>query len=350
MGGHIPVCTTIHLFHLKTVHQVFPLKRLMTVIILYVPWNLVLMRPNPPMYRPQLLHLSPFLPVTQQVSDSQPLFNFLMFSFPSLSSSTAWYVSLSLSCCCFTLSCFFPKSHLLPSLSIFLWSSMTWSPLLHIAHIHSLNVQTSILFPAMSLVLPHLQLHCVYFFIVGTKILYKPNKETQNWPHGDIQFLRNCFFLKKEQKKAPWGLFFPHLCAFFLVTLIFPLIPLLISHFSDINMSLQLLSSVSHTHQKTKQKKKKLLSHETNKKNKTPLFESLTTKQIGIKKREENKEYSHVHHMVTLRPWSRQEGNSLISVFVFSHFIYLFIIFICAVTTEKCRHKTRAHTHLNKWQ
>lgn len=51
--------------------------------------------------------------------------------------------------------------------------------------------------------------------------------------------------------------------------------------------------------------------------------------------------------MGTLHPWSRQEGNSLISVFVFLHFIYLFIIFICTVTTEKCRHKadTNVHTH-----
>lgn len=72
-----------------SVYQLNPLKRLMSMIILHGPCNLVFMHPHPLVHLPLLLHLSPFLPVTQQVSDSQSLFNFLISSFPSHFSSTA---------------------------------------------------------------------------------------------------------------------------------------------------------------------------------------------------------------------------------------------------------------------
>lgn len=81
----------------------------MRMIILHGPCNLVFMHPRPPfMHVPLLLHLSPFLPVTQQVSDSQSLFNFVISSFPSHFSSTAWFTCLSQSCCCFSPFCFDP--------------------------------------------------------------------------------------------------------------------------------------------------------------------------------------------------------------------------------------------------
>lgn len=85
----------------RSVYQLNPLKRLMRTIILHGPCSLVFMHPCPLMHLPLLLHLSPFLPVTQQVSDSQSLFNFLISSFPSHFSSTAWFISLSQSCCYF---------------------------------------------------------------------------------------------------------------------------------------------------------------------------------------------------------------------------------------------------------
>lgn len=77
------------------IYQLKSLKRLMRMIILHGPCNLVFMHPRPLMHLPLLRHLSPFLPVTQQVSDSQSLFNFLISSFPSHFSNTAWFISLS---------------------------------------------------------------------------------------------------------------------------------------------------------------------------------------------------------------------------------------------------------------
>lgn len=60
-------------------YQLISLKRLLTMIILHMPSNIVLLHPCPLMHGPPLLHLSLFLPVTQHVSDSQSLFNFVIF-------------------------------------------------------------------------------------------------------------------------------------------------------------------------------------------------------------------------------------------------------------------------------
>lgn len=113
----------------------------MRMIILHGPCNLVFMHLHPLVHLPLLLHLSPFLPVTQQVFDSQSLFNFLISSFPSHFSSSAWFIPLSQSCCCFSPFCFHPNSHLLSFFFTFLWSSMSWSLALHIAHIYPLHLQ-----------------------------------------------------------------------------------------------------------------------------------------------------------------------------------------------------------------
>lgn len=66
-------------FSKLSVYQLISLKRLLTMIILHMPSNLVLLHPCPLMHGPPLLHLSLFLPVTQHVSDSQTLFNFVIF-------------------------------------------------------------------------------------------------------------------------------------------------------------------------------------------------------------------------------------------------------------------------------
>lgn len=102
----------------RSVYQLNPLKRLMRMIILHGPCNLVFMHPCSLVHLPLLLHLSPFLPVTQQVSDSQSLFNFLISSFPSHFSSTTWFISFSQSCCYFSPFCFHLNSHLLPLLPL----------------------------------------------------------------------------------------------------------------------------------------------------------------------------------------------------------------------------------------